>query len=306
MGDVVFKGFQCLNTECQEFIVVREDDIGPDFSIVCPACSFVHAAGGQTRLFGYRLVNKQDHAVIEEGEFRILHDDYVREAQRLKYCLLCYARKPLNFFSSHGKRESGRQGECRLCKTAYNRIKNQSRLADQHREAAQRRRLYGRLAGETEKIDSRSVFDKFDGRCFHCDRELHFSATGSTDFHLDHTLPARLLWPISTDDATLLCSNCNNEKHDRWPSEFYGAKELKRLARLTGLPYEVLAGESAVNDDAVKEILADPDGFIEEWIRYPEEIRKVRAMIQKYANTDIFGNARHVPNHLREPGEIDD
>ena len=28
MGDVVFKGFQCLNSECLEFIFVRKGEIG--------------------------------------------------------------------------------------------------------------------------------------------------------------------------------------------------------------------------------------------------------------------------------------
>jgi len=33
MGDVVFKGFQCLNPDCQNFIFVREDEITEDFQI---------------------------------------------------------------------------------------------------------------------------------------------------------------------------------------------------------------------------------------------------------------------------------
>ena len=117
MGDVVFRGFQCLNGGCQEYVVVREDEIGPDFEISCPACEFVHEAGGETKFFDYRLIHRQEDDVIEEGEFIILHDDYIGEAQRLKYCLLCYARKPLELFDKHGSRQSGRQGECRLCKT---------------------------------------------------------------------------------------------------------------------------------------------------------------------------------------------
>ena len=28
MGDIVFKGFQCLNSECREFIFIRKDEIG--------------------------------------------------------------------------------------------------------------------------------------------------------------------------------------------------------------------------------------------------------------------------------------
>ena len=303
MGDVVFKGFQCLDGDCQEFITIREDEAGPDFKIVCPTCEFVHEAGGETKFFDYRLVYRQGGTVIEEGKFVILHDDYTREAQRFKYCLLCYALKPLALFDVHNSRKSGHQGECRLCKTIYNGIKNQSRITDQHREAAERRRLYKRLAGEAGKIDSKTIFDKFGGTCFKCGRKLHYTAIGQKDFNLDHTLPARLLWPLSTNNATLLCSACNNEKHDRWPSTFYNVPKLKTLARLTGYGYALLSGLPCVNEDAIEEILADPGTFIEEWIPYPEEIKRVRSMILEYAETDIFEGVAHIPDHLLEPDE---
>lgn len=300
MGDVVFRGFQCLRGDCEEFIAVREDEIGPDFEIVCPACEFVHEAGGETKYFDYRLINREEGTVIEEGPFVVLHEDYVHEAQRLKYCLLCYTRKPIELFDVHNSRKSGRQGECRLCKTIYNGIKNQSRTTDQHREAAERRRLYRRLAGKAGKIDSERIFDKFGGKCFNCGLALRYTTTGQKAFHLDHTLPVRLLWPLTTDNATLLCSNCNNQKHDRWPSDFYDVPKLKTLARLTGYSYALLCGRPVVNDDAVAEILADPDAFIEEWIAYPEDIKRIRKMIQEYTDTDIFGDATHVPDYLWE------
>ena len=303
MGDVVFRGFQCLRGDCREFIVTREDRLGPDFEIVCRACDFVHTAGGETKLFDYRLAPNADHRAIEEGEFVILHDDYIREARRFKYCLLCYALKPIDLFDVHNARRSGRQGECRLCKTTYNGIKNQSRTTDQHREAAQRRRLYKRLSGEMGKIDSRRIFDKFDGRCFNCNRELKYAPVGQGEIHLDHTLPVRFLWPLRTENATLLCSDCNNRKHDRWPSEFYDDPKLRALARLTGYPYDLVSGQPRVNDEAVAEILADTDSFIEEWIPRPGEIRKVRRMIREHAKIDIFEHAAHVPDHLREPEE---
>ena len=305
MGDVVFKGFQCLQSDCREFIVTREDQLGPDFEIVCRACHFAHTAGGETGFFDYRLVQTGDPRPIEEGKFTILHDDYVQEAQRFKYCLLCYALKPIELFDVHNARRSGRQGECRLCKTIYNGIKNQSRTTDQHREAAQRRRLYKRLSGEAGKIDSKAIFEKFDGRCFNCGRELQYAPIGQGEIHLDHTLPVRLLWPLHTGNATLLCSSCNNQKHDRWPSEFYDIPKLRSLARLTGYPYELVSGRPRVNEEAVAEILADIDSFIEEWIHRPDEIRKVRRMIEEHAMVDIFEHAAHVPAHLREPEEPD-
>lgn len=303
MGDIVFRGFQCLNANCQHFITIREDEIGPDFEIPCPSCSFRHEADGETKFFDYRLLHRQEGMLIEEGEFVVLHSDYVHEAQRLKYCLLCYARKPLELFDVHNARHSGRQGECRLCKTIYNGIKNQSRVTDQHREAAERRRLYMRLSGRAGKIDSRAIFDKFGGVCFKCHRKLHYTSKGQRDFNLDHTLPARLLWPLTTRNATLLCSECNNQKHDRWPSDFYTPSQLRALARLTGYKYALLSGQSTINDAAVTEILVDPDSFIEEWIPYPEEIRRIRSLIEDYAKVDIFEQATHVPDFLREPSQ---
>ena len=304
MGDIVFKGFQCLNGDCQSFLTVRDDQIGADFSVVCPACEFTHRADGETKRFDYRLSRKDDGAVIEDGAFVVLHDDYIREAQRFKYCLLCYALKPLHLFDVHSARMSQRQGECRLCKTLYNRIKNQSRTTDQHREAAQRRRLYRTLAGAAATIDSRQVFDRFGGRCFNCDRLLAFTTSTPEGFQIDHTLPVRLLWPVSTENATLLCSRCNNEKHDRWPSEYYQEAKLRKLARLTDYSYHLLAGPPMLNTEAANDVLDDADSFIEEWIHSPEDIRRIRRIVLEYTGKDLFAHTTHVPAHLREDADI--
>ena len=51
------------------------------------------------------------------------------------------------------------------------------------------------------------------------------------------------------------------------------------------------------------EIGPDPDAFIDEWIPYPEEIRRVRNMILEYAEADILEGASHVPTYLLEPDE---
>ena len=120
MGDVVFKGFQCLNSECQEFIFVRQDEIGDDFEITCPGCGTVIRSGDETQFYEYKLVDLRDDSAIEEGTFMILHDDYIEEAQEYKYCIICNTMKPLHLFDCHRRRRSGRQGECRLCKAVYN------------------------------------------------------------------------------------------------------------------------------------------------------------------------------------------
>lgn len=307
MGDVLFKHFQCLSPTCEGFLTVKVSDIGDPFSLICPTCGFEHKTAGETKFFDYKLYHKTDKKVIEAGEFVVLHDDYLTEAKLHKYCILCYTMKPVELFSRHSSRTSGYQGECQSCKTTYNGIKNQTRITDQHREAAQRRRLYNQLAADGSKIDSRAVFDKFKGKCFNCEKALAFAVKGKREFDLDHTLPASLLWPMRTENATLLCSACNNEKHGLWPSGFYKGKEkLKRLAVLTGYPFELLAGPQQINQEAVDSILGDVNAFLEAWIPYPNDIKKVRQLIRAHTKQDIFELTDNVPPHLREPGELED
>lgn len=297
-GNTLFKGFQCLNSTCREFIFVPARDVEGDFRIPCPRCGRVLERGGETAFFDYEVLNKEDARVLDSGSFVVEHDAYVAEALEFKYCLLCNAMKPAVLFSPHARRkESGRQGECKLCKTKYNAIKNPTRIPDQHREAAQRRKLFKTLSAEGEKIDSQKVFERFGGECFKCGKPLVRKKGG---YHLDHTLPVKYLWPLTTDTATLLCDQCNNAKHDRWPSEFYSDREMRRLARLTGFPYALLAGCACVNDQAVDEVLKDADGFIEEWIRYPEDIKKVRGLILQHTGIDLYNHATIVPPYLRD------
>lgn len=291
MGDVVFKGFQCLNSECEGFIFIREDEIGDDFEIICPSCGTVMRSGDETKFYEYKLVrlkdgSVEDGTVIEEGAFTILHDDYIEEAQEYKYCIICNTMKPLHLFDRHGARRSGRQGECRLCKAVYNSIKNRTRLTDQHREAAQKRRMYLDLSGR--KIDSQEVYRRFGYRCFKCKKDLR--KVGAKERPLDHTLPAVFLWPLTTENATLLCREHNGEKSGKWPSEYYSDRELKELSILTGIPYETLAGPPHYNPEAI-ERLKDPqhvDQLLSKYAAYMSEIIKLRNRILEREGFDFF------------------
>lgn len=227
------------------------------------------------------------------------------ETSRWKYCRVCEWLQPLGNFDFHrpntGGFRSGRQLECKFCKrTKINPFLNPLRTSDQHREAAQRRRLYGILSGELEKIDSKKIFDKFEGVCCNCGKLLEFKNGKIVGGALDHTLPARYLWPLTTENATLLCDNCNNIKHDKWPSEFYDKKKLRRLAVLTNLPFELLSGKPKINPEALKKILANVDRFIEDWIEYPEDIKKIRNLILETEGIDIFDKAKRIPDYLKE------
>ena len=240
MGDIVFKGFQCLNSAC-----------------------------------------------TEEGRFTILHDDYIEEAQGYKYCIICNTIKPLHLFDRHRSRRSGRQGECRLCKAVYNAIKNKTRLTDQHREAAQKRRMYLDLSAST-KINSEEVYKRFAYRCFKCKKDLR--KVEAKERPLDHTLPAVFLWPLTTENATLLCREHNGEKSGRWPSAYYSNNELRALAVLTGVQHETLAGSAHYNPEAI-ERLKNPehvDRLLTKYAAYMPEIIKLRNRILEYENFGFF------------------
>ncbi len=215
-------------------------------------------------------------------------------APRWKYCRVCENLQPLDHFDRHGRMPSGHQLECRSCKKEINRALNPLRTVDQHRESAERRRLYGIIAGET-KINSGPVYEKSAYTCFRCGKALNESA----EKHLDHTLLAKLFWPLSTG-PTLLCSDCNNVKHDKWPSEVYTRPQLKKLSVLTGIAFNLLGGPPKVNPEAVERIIKQVDNFVETWIPLPEDIKRVRKTILEYDGRDIFDFAKHVPPFLLE------
>ncbi len=292
MGDVVFKGFQCLQPSCKEFIFVRKDNISEFFEIPCPECGHLHEFGEETKFFDYKLLNTGENTVIDEGEFSLLHDDYVDEAREFKYCIICCTLKPLNCFDKHSARKSKRQGECRLCKAVYNELKNPTRTTDQHREASQKRRLYMELTCG-EKIDSKKIYERFSYKCFKCGQDLSQDIQGKSvkrGGNLDHTLPAKFLWPLTTHNATLLCQRHNGEKAEKWPSEFYTEQEIKRLVPLTGISYDTMSGDPHFNPEAIMR-LHDPefvDKLLEKYAAYMDEMLTIRNRILKDTGFDMF------------------
>ena len=174
------------------------------------------------------------------------------------------------------------------CKKGYNAIKNQTRLTDQHREAAQRRRIYVDLARD-KKINSEVVYQRFGYRCFKCQKLLRKVAE-DTERPLDHTLPIVFLWPLTTENATLLCREHNGEKSDKWPSEYYLDNELRELSILTGIQYEILAGSAYYNPKAIERLKTaeQVDHLLTKHAAYMREIIKLRNQILKNENFDFF------------------
>lgn len=287
MGDVAYKGFNCPAMDCRQWIFLASLEVQSNFDFECPSCRRSFHSGDSLSIFRYELWNTESDTSISSGNFELLLDDYLAEAEQYKYCLYCGNLKPLAMFDRHAPRQTGRQGECSLCKRTYNSIKNQTRLTDQHREAAQKRRLYVDL-GVTEKVNSAIVKVRFKNSCFNCDRDL--SKGGEA---LDHTLPVYYLWPLTTESATLLCARCNGDKSGDWPSAFYSDQKLRRLASITGISFDLLAGPPQLNPVALQQ-LQDPvfvDAMIDKYAAYMDEILKLRNRILKLSQVDFFEKA---------------
>ena len=297
MGDVVFRGMQCLNYECEYFIFVREESITDEYQITCSKCGYTIESGGETKFYEYTVEVDGEIVRGEPGVFSIYHDEYVSESQQYKYCIVCNAIKPLIFFDRHASRNSGRQGECRLCKKAYNEIKNGTRLSDQHREAAQKRRLYLDLAGNS-RIDSRQIEKRFGYCCFNCGKDLS-RVTDMREKPLDHTLPVYYLWPLTTQTATLLCRGCNGEKAEQWPATFYSDAKLRELAVKTGLSYDLLAGAPSYNPEALANLQCSEtvDMLLTKYAPYIErELIPLRNRILRETGVDFFAATSHISN----------
>jgi len=291
-GDVLYRGFQCLNPNCTNFIFIEDAEIGDDFEVVCSACNFKHVAGESSLIYDYDLRDKRDNSIIESGVFEIVHDDYVGEAKGYKYCIICSTLKPLELFDRHSARKTGRQGECNLCKQLYNALKNQSRLADQHREASQKRRLYTELTN-SPRIDIGAIYEKFDAKCFKCGAELSGDREkGKKELrgNLDHTLPAKFLWPLTTHNATLLCKDHNAEKAEKWPSHYYTDAELRKLAPLVGINYLTLKADQHFNPEALKRLedVAFVEKLFAKYARYEDELIGLRNRILATTGLDFF------------------
>lgn len=159
-GQTLYKVFQRLNPDCTEMITVKKDDIDEDYSIICPKCGYEHYSGGERHLFDFSMDvnNDSGEAVsVQEGEFVVSHDEYIENAPLYKHCLICNTLKPIEYFHKHAVLKSGGQGECIICKTNYNAIKNGTRISDQYFESSQKRRLLIEVAGTTRVRAARQL-----------------------------------------------------------------------------------------------------------------------------------------------------
>lgn len=254
--------YVCVSCGLSNFVNIGSDLLSPKEAYetqewVCQGCGFVHSKnaplpvedqdGNPTPFASWSSV------AHDEGELAVLRfwEAFFRGATEKrevywKQCNTCGRILPENDFSRHvdwGPLE--KQMECRACKAVINTDLNPKRTKEQLHESSSRRRAAELLLnGQNERLSLRDLFDRFEGRCFKTGIELDYDDRGS--WAVDHVLPSRWLYPLSITNAALLSTDANNNKRDRWPSEFYTNEELKRLAAITGADLALISSTEPI------------------------------------------------------------
>lgn len=201
----------------------------------------------------------------------------------------------------------GHQLECKACKKFFvNSPLNPLRTSTQHREDSLRRRAFELLIGHllekewiyhTTRVADDIEFDigiweKFNRRCFKCKKSIK----NPNEMDLDHTLPLVFLYPLDKS-ATCLCSECNSDKSDKFPVDFYSEEELKKLSKLTEIDLIKLKTKEP-NEIVIKELKKQIEWFFEDFLTF-DEYTKVRD--GKKASDSILHSLQKIINNSSNP-----
>jgi len=201
-----------------------------------------------------------------------------------KQCNTCGRILPFHAFSKHsGWGPLQRQMECRSCKGAINAVLNPRRTKQQLHEASVRRRIADMLLeGENRDISPEDLFVRFGGRCFKTKKPLNINDRKS--WAIDHILPSKYLYPLTVENAALLSAEANNNKRDRWPSEFYTNNELIELSKITGADLTLLASRSPVVNPNI-DVNACVSRFLKvrERSNLPKRLRELKELLEEYS-----------------------
>lgn len=243
----VWVGFVCLKCHQLNTIDIGTELLDPQAAFEtgawpCGKCGYLHSRNSD---LPFRIWPKEfrDHGSLRAerfwiGFFRIATE---HPSSYWKQCNTCGRVLPFEAFSKHsGWGALERQMECRCCKGAINAVLNPRRTPQQLHESSVKRRIADLLLeGQNQSIDLKELFHRFENKCFKCARPLAFGKRGS--WEVDHILPSKYLYPLTRENAALLCAGCNNTKHGRWPRDYYSNNELIALSRITGGDLSLLA-----------------------------------------------------------------
>lgn len=179
-----------------------------------------------------------------------------------KQCKTCGQILPFGAFSKHtGWGVLEKQLECRACKGAINAKLNPKRTTEQLREGNLGRRIGDLIAkiDEDEKLNVKDLFKRFNSKCFKTKRLLDINKPD--EWHIDHILPSKYFYPLTVQNACLLSKEANENKKDRWPSQFYTNKELVELANITGANLQLLSSKKPIQNKNI-----DVNRAVDKWL----------------------------------------
>jgi len=213
----------------------------------CKYCEYIHSSKSPLPIREWPKPFRKARSIYArrfwEAFFRISTE---HPESYWKQCNVCGRVLPFSAFSKHsGWGSLERQMECRSCKGAINAKLNPLRTKEQLYEPSVRRRIADMLLeGENEKISFKELFKRFDSKCFKTKKILNIKNRKS--WAIDHILPSKYLYPLNIQNAALLSKTANNNKSERWPSEFYTNSELIKLAKITGANLNLLSSKKPI------------------------------------------------------------
>ena len=254
--------FSCLRCSHQNYVHIGKELLTPSEAFEkaawkCEKCGFIHSKNSdlpETAPAGNDLPFKDwgkrvtSHSSIAAQRFWKSFFAVATEysSSYWKQCNTCGRILPASTFSGHkGWGPLEKQMECRSCKSVINAKLNPKRTKEQLHESSVKRRIADLLLkGENERINIKELFERFGSRCFKTGKPL--SIANRRSWAIDHILPSRYLYPLRKDNAALLSRDANENKRDRWPSQYYTNNELKKLAELTGANLAIISSKEPV------------------------------------------------------------
>ncbi len=204
-------GFVCVKCRHQNHVSIGLELLTPLSAYAtakwkCEKCGYVHSSNSRLPFKNWPRAS----TVAESLPARRFWIGFFRTATEYpssywKQCNTCARILPFNAFSRHvdwGPLEL--QMECRGCKGGINAILNPLRTKEQLHESAFRRRIADLLLqGAAKTINLDDLFHRFKLKCFKCRKSLDPKVRKT--WEVDHILPSRCLYPLSVENAALLC-----------------------------------------------------------------------------------------------------
>lgn len=204
-----------------------------------------------------------------------------------KQCNTCARILPNEDFSRHvGWGPLEKQMECRACKAVINANLNPKRTTEQLRESAMKRRIAELLVKVSdEKLDIKSLFERYNYKCFKTGIDLKIEDSAS--WQIDHTLPSKYFYPLSIRNSTLLSKDANQNKSDSWPSQYYTNDELIKLAKITGASLELLSSQNPIlNKDIDVNACVEKLLVVRSGSNLSKRIKELKLLLNKHELSD--------------------